>query len=74
MAFETRLTPALQNIDRSSFPLGRFVDSSATVNETFANSPYETRAQTEKEMAASPTQPSSVAPASTLSRSPSLSR
>ena len=38
---ETRLTPALQAIDSKSFELGRFFDSSAVVNETFAASPLD---------------------------------
>jgi phospholipid/cholesterol/gamma-HCH transport system substrate-binding protein len=38
---ETQLTPVLQVIDNRSFETGRFLESSAIVNETFAASPFD---------------------------------
>ncbi len=38
---ETQLTPVLQVIDNRSFETGRFLESSAIVNETFADSPFD---------------------------------
>ncbi|HXA42777.1 MAG TPA: MlaD family protein [Candidatus Solibacter sp.] len=38
---ETQLTPVLQVIDNRSFETGRFLESSAVVNETFAASPFD---------------------------------
>ena len=38
---ETQLTPVLQVIDNRAFETGRFFESSAVVNETFAASPFD---------------------------------
>src|SRR5258708_36042060 len=38
---ETQLTPVLQVIDERSCETGRFLESSAIVNETFADSPFD---------------------------------